>query len=104
MMLPEACRQMLRETECVDLEQLITALKQQHPEAFHTKESLAERTFYHQPVRSEPCRAYVTDIVPDWGKAKPSTSPGKDENAVRHARVEWKLGGFKGEVQHLAGY
>ena len=58
-MLTEKARGLLRAAAKGHLEEVIAKLHQDHPQAFHTEETLNGRRFFDRPLRGEPC----TDVV-----------------------------------------
>lgn len=71
-MLTEKARGLLRAAAKGHLEEVIAKLHQDHPQAFHTEETLKGRRFFDRPLRGEPC-AYVvrsgTTLVSSGSKA-----------------------------------
>jgi hypothetical protein len=41
------------------LDHIVAGIRQTNPQAFHTKETLSERVFYHEPKNNEPYKAYM---------------------------------------------
>ncbi|MCP2091155.1 UNVERIFIED_ORG: hypothetical protein J2Y81_007242 [Paraburkholderia sediminicola] len=48
-----------------EINRTIQRLKKECPQAFHTKETLASRMFYHRPPEHTPCGGFVDGRMSD---------------------------------------
>ncbi len=46
-----------------NIDLLVKSLKESHPNAFHSEDSLGSRTFFHEPKHGEPHRRYLFSII-----------------------------------------
>ncbi|WP_050982879.1 hypothetical protein [Cupriavidus basilensis] len=47
------------------VQEAIHKIRAEHPDAFHSGDSLASRVFFDQPVRDEPCKGFIRFIAVD---------------------------------------
>ena len=49
--------------DIASIDQVVRQIRQANPQAFHTRKTLSERTFFHSPGYGVPCKGFVSMVL-----------------------------------------